>query len=353
LNLRTAPSVAPVGGDCDHSRKIRQRRTLRADAALVVSPLPVGRVTPQIASRERLEELAAFVALLRAQPIPADQLATVAEEMGSAVELVRQLRAGEWPEWLGPQRQLEIFDEDVIERSRRDARAWLEAGYDVRTVFDESYPANLREIFNRPPFVFVQGEWNEEQDSVAVAIVGTRQASDEGLKRAARLATGLARNRITVISGLAAGIDAAAHAAALRAGGRTSAVLGTGINKVYPAAHADLAKAIVSSAGALVSQFLPDQPPTKWTFPKRNVVMSGLSFATVVIEASWTSGARVQATEALRHGRTVYLLQSLVDSHAWAQKYVSEGYHGVRAIALTSVEQLIANLSLSSPSLAS
>jgi DNA processing protein len=141
------------------------------------------------------------------------------------------------------------------------------------------------------------------------------------------------------------------HSAALRAGGRTTAVLGTGINRMYPVANAELARTIADGAGALISQFLPDQPPTKWTFPKRNVVMSGLSYATVVVEASWTSGARVQATEALRHGRTVYLLRSLVESHEWARKYVEEGCHCVRAIALSSLDELIENLSVAEPSL--
>jgi DNA processing protein len=307
-------------------------------------------LTLHIPARARFEELGALVALLRAQPIPANHIATIAEELGSAVELIRQLRSGEWRS-PASQREIDVLDDALLGRSQADARAWLDAGYDVRTVFDENYPTNLRAIFNRPPFVFLRGEWLEEEDSVAVAIVGTRQASAEGLRRAARLAGGIASRGITVISGLAAGIDSAAHGAALKAGGRTTAVLGTGINRIYPAAHSDLADAIVNTAGALVSQFLPDQPPTKWTFPKRNVVMSGLSFATIVIEASWTSGARVQATEALRHGRTVYLLRSLVESHEWARKYVEEGYHGVHAIELGSVDQLLENLSVAAPSL--
>ncbi len=267
------------------------------------------------------------------------------------MELVRQLRSGEWrsPALQG---ELNVLDDAVLERSRSDAEAWLNEGHDVRTVFDDDYPTNLRAIFNRPPFVFVRGDWREEEDSVAIAIVGTRQASSEGLRRATQLASGLARHGITVISGLAAGIDGAAHTAALSAGGRTTAVIGTGINRLYPAAHAELARRITDGAGAIISQFLPDQPPQKWTFPKRNVVMSGLSFATVVIEASWTSGARVQATEALRHGRAVYLLSSLVESHDWARKYVTEGYRGVRAVNLASVDQLLENLSVAVPSLA-
>jgi DNA processing protein len=341
---------ATAGGRDSSPRNTRTRR-FDADVVRVSATAPTGSVTPHIAPQTNHEELAALVALLRAQPIPADRIATIAEEIGSAVELVRQLRTGEWISPDG-QRDIGLLDDQMLERADVDVREWMVRGYDVRTVFDDAYPANLREVFNRPPFIFVHGEWCEDPDSVGIAVVGTRQASPEGLRRAAQLAEGLAKNGVTVVSGLAAGIDAAAHTAALRAGGRTTAVLGTGINKMYPAENAPIARAIAGGAGALMSQFLPDQPPQKWTFPKRNVVMSGLSLATVVIEASWTSGARVQATEALRHGRTVYLLRSLVESHDWARKYVDEGYHGVRAIELASIEQLLDNLSVAVPSLA-
>ena len=346
-----ALSMTSSAEGSDTSQTRARTRTFAADAARVAEPASAKSVTPPIASRTSLEELAALVALLRAQPIPADRIATVAEEVGSAVELVRQLRSGEWSS-PDAQREIGLLDDEVLERAEFDARTWMDQRYDVRTVFDDAYPANLREVFNRPPFVFVHGEWREDEDSAGIAVVGTRQASGEGLRRAAQLAEGLAKNGVTVLSGLAAGIDAAAHTAALKAGGRTTAVIGTGINKMYPAQNAPIAKAITNGAGALISQFLPDQPPTKWTFPKRNVVMSGLSLATVVIEASWTSGARIQATEALRHGRTVYLLRSLVDMHEWARKYVDEGYRGVKAIELSSIEQLLENLSVAIPSLA-
>ena len=318
-------------------------RTLRSDAARALPPKAPGSVTPHITARSRTEELASLVALLRARSIPADHLASIAEEVGSAVELLRQVRHGEWT-GADPQGELFKLDDQLVERARHDAGEWVKLGYDVRTVFDGSYPENLRAVFNRPPFVFVKGDWREEEDSTSVAVVGTRQASERGLRQAAEIAQSLAQARVTVISGLAIGIDAAAHEAALNVGGRTTAVLGTGIDRVYPAQHAGLAKRIAASSGALMSQFLPEQPPTRWTFPKRNVVMSGLSLATVVVEASWTSGARVQATEALRHGRTVYLLLSLVESHEWARKYVEDGYHDVHAIVLKSVAQLIDDL---------
>jgi DNA processing protein len=119
---------------------------------------------------------------------------------------------------------------------------------------------------------------------------------------------------------LALGIDAAAHEAALDAGGRTVAVLGTGINRVYPPANRDLAVRILER-GAQVSQFWPDAPPTRVTFPMRNVVTSGMALGTVVVEASGTSGARLQARLCLEHGKRLFLLRSLVMHEEWARRY--------------------------------
>jgi DNA processing protein len=175
-------------------------------------------------------------------------------------------------------------------------------------------------VFNRPPFLFVRGDLLEV-DAQAIAIVGTRAASMEGLDQASRLAAELARQGVTVVSGLAYGIDAAAHAAAIDAGGRTIAVMGTGIRRpVYPPANAELAMRIADH-GALVSQFWPDHPPSPSSFPLRNVVTSGMAVGTVVVEASHTSGARNQARRALEHGKRLFLVESLVLHEQWAQEY--------------------------------
>lgn len=293
---------------------------------------------------ERELELAALIVLLRAGTFPVDRIAGLAEEIGSAIDLVRALDAGEFATAAG---ELALGDSGPLEAQLEGARAevneWLSTGLEVYSVFDPEYPSNLRDVGNRPPFIFVRGNWRDRLDSRAIAVVGTRRASPEGLGRAAKIARRLAENGITVLSGLAAGIDAAAHRAALSVGGRTSAVLGTGIRSaIYPSENDSLAREILrADAGVLFSQFLPDQPPTKWTFPKRNVVMSALSWATVVVEASVTSGARVQAKEALKHGRTVFLLGSLVAEHDWAKKYVREGIGGVRAVMVESIPELL------------
>jgi DNA processing protein len=169
------------------------------------------------------------------------------------------------------------------------------------TVLDEHYPSTLRLVWNLLPFVFLRGQVLDD-DLRSVPVVGTRAASDDGVKRAGRMAQLLVEHEVTVVSGLARGIDTAPHTAALGAGGRTIAVIGTGINRSYPAENKDLVEGIVHR-GAVVSQFWPDAPPATYTFPRRNVTMSGIAQGTVVIEASCTSGAKLQARIALEHGK--------------------------------------------------
>ncbi|MDX6506111.1 MAG: processing protein [Gaiellaceae bacterium] len=210
-----------------------------------------------------------------------------------------------------------------------EIEAWESKGMRLVTVLDAAYPENLRSVHDRPPFVFVAGRI-EAGDARSVAVVGTRRASADGLDQARVIASHLVAADYTVVSGLAAGIDAAAHQAALDVGGRTVAVIGTGLRSAYPAQHADLRRRIAEQS-AVVSQFWPDAPPTKRSFPMRNAVMSGFALATVVVEASQTSGARMQARFALAHGRPVFLLESLL-SHKWAREFAGRpGTHVVRS----------------------
>lgn len=212
-------------------------------------------------------------------------------------------------------------------------------GAELVTVLDETYPINLRLIFNLPPFLFVRGSGWSGADVKSVAVVGTREPTSVGRRRAKELATKLSGLGVVVISGLAKGIDTAAHLATLDAGGRTIAVIGTGIAQTYPKENEDLATRIVQS-GVLVSQFWPSTSPAKWTFPRRNVVMSGLAQGTVVVEASSTSGARMQARLALEHGKKVFLLKSLVTSQPWAEKFVAEK----GAIEVTRIDDIVGSL---------
>lgn len=227
--------------------------------------------------------------------------------------------------------------DSLREEALASVRPALEAGAAITTVIDDDYPPNLRVIFDLPPFLLLRGKILPT-DAWSVAVVGTRDASPEGLHRATRMATLLSERDVTVLSGLARGIDTAAHRAALDAGGRTVAVLGSGLNKVYPPENAALAEEIASH-GAVVSQFWPDQSPARYTFPWRNRVTSGLGQGTVVIEATHTSGAKMQARLALEHGKKVFLIESLVREHEWARKYLDRG-----AIEVSTVDDVIRHL---------
>jgi DNA processing protein len=273
--------------------------------------------------------------LMRLQLVPMERLSTLVEEAGSAISVL----ADESGRLL-----LAPFSADDVTAALRIVEGWRERRLDVRAVFDPAYPTSLREIYNKPPLLFVQGHWDEHRDSNALAIVGTRNASADGLRQADEAARKAARAGLTVLSGMAAGIDSAAHAAALDEGGRTVAVIGTGIDRVFPPENRLLRDRIIASGGAIVSQFFPDQAPVKWSFPMRSIVMSGLSMATLVIEAGETSGAKKQARAALEHGRPVFLPKALVAAHEWAQKMVTAGEYGVRALQVDSVDDVVERL---------
>jgi DNA processing protein len=210
-----------------------------------------------------------------------------------------------------------------------------QVGARLITVLDDDYPSNLRVIPKLPPFLFYRGELHRE-DARSVAVVGTRRASEQGIDRATKLAGLLVDEGVTVISGLAKGIDTAAHTAVLDADARTIAVIGTGILSVYPKENAELAERIVGR-GAIVSQFWPSAPPTRYSFPMRNEVMSGISQGTAVIEASRTSGAKMQARLALEQGKRAFLMSSLVTSEEWAKSYLEKR----GAIEVRSVQDVV------------
>jgi DNA processing protein len=226
------------------------------------------------------------------------------------------------------------FDARISEAEHHIAAA-EQVGARLVTILDEDYPSNLRTVPSPPPFLFYRGELRRD-DARSVAVVGTRQPSSEGLLRAGKLAAALAEGGVTVISGLARGIDTAAHEAALRAGGRTIAVVGTGILSTYPKENVQLADRIAEE-GALVSQFWPEAPPARFHFPLRNAVMSGISQGTAVVEASRTSGAKMQARIAREQGKRAFLMASLVTRERWAQDYIAER----GAIRVESVEDVL------------
>ena len=166
------------------------------------------------------------------------------------------------------------------------------------------YPDALKRIYAAPPILFVRGELLP-QDERAVAIVGTRKPTHNGERSCAQISDGLARIGITVVSGLAIGIDGIAHKAALDAGGRTIAVLATGPEAVYPPVHKNLA-AEITKKGALISEFPLETPPAPYNFPRRNRIISGMSLGTLIIEAGAKSGALITAQHAIEQGREVF-----------------------------------------------
>jgi DNA processing protein len=273
---------------------------------------------------EPMREQAAVLALVRASAGEWYQTADVISEAGSA----RRLLDGETvimsAEREQHARQLvsRVTPADLAQAQELIDRVTSQ-GVRLITIVDEDYPENLKLIFNRPPFIWVRGRL-EARKRRAIAVVGARQASPEGRATAADLARGLAQANVSILSGLARGIDTAAHAAALDAGGTTVAVIGTGIlAPVYPPENDGLARRIVDSGGAIVSQFWPEAPPQKANFPRRNVVMSGMAAGTVVVEAAATSGAKMQARLALEHGKRLFLPESLVASQDWASRYAT------------------------------
>lgn len=182
-----------------------------------------------------------------------------------------------------------------------------------------SYPVLLREIPDPPGVLFIAGDLRPE-DALSIAIVGTRHATPYGLRQAERLASELVRAGMTVVSGLARGIDAAAHRGALRAGGRTLAVLAGGLLRLYPPEHRGLADQI-RRQGAVISEAPPLRPPSSGNFPQRNRIITGLALGVVVIEAGSRSGALISARHALEQGREVFAMPGQVDSP------VSRGCH--------------------------
>jgi DNA processing protein len=173
------------------------------------------------------------------------------------------------------------------------------------TINDPNYPKLLKEIYDPPKELYVWGELKAEEN-YPLAVVGTRKVSNYGKQITIDLVRNLAKAGLTIISGLALGVDGIAHQTCLDVNGRTIAVLGSGLNHIYPAIHRNLAEKIVKSGGAVISEYPPDTKPERWTFPVRNRIIAGLSLGVLVIEAPETSGALITARFALDSGREVF-----------------------------------------------
>jgi DNA processing protein len=226
-----------------------------------------------------------------------------------------------------------------IVRAAAELAAWARSGIRLLTVRDAGYPDRLRQVHDRPALLWMAGDETLAGASQAISIVGSRRPSDPGLAAAASFAAAFARAGFAVLSGLAAGIDTAAHRAAVAAGGRTVAVIGTGLEHVYPAENAGL-QAELARDHALISAFWPQVGPAPERFRRRNAVMSGLGLGTVIVEASVRSGTRVQARAALAHGRPIFLRRELLGQRWAAELARRPGVHvvGTAADVLEIVE---------------
>ncbi len=200
---------------------------------------------------------------------------------------------------------------------------------------DPGYPPLLDGCWDRPPVLIVRGRLAPELP--AVAVVGSRTADGATVQDTRALAAHAARAGFSVVSGLAAGIDTAAHEGALDAGGHTVAVMGTGIRRVFPEQNAALA-ARVASTGVLLSQFAPDAPRTGTTFLRRNCVIAGMTSASVVMDGAERSGSRHQAEQAVRYERPVLLWKPTLGAQDWARELVADG----TATFVETVEQAVA-----------
>ncbi|MDH5637454.1 MAG: DNA-processing protein DprA [Nitrospinota bacterium] len=221
-----------------------------------------------------------------------DQLSTVREALPAMVDVIKTCDP------------VKLAEAEMALAQKLEAKIFFLGDYD--------YPASLADIHAAPPVLYIKGEWRKE-DRLSFAIVGTRRPTAYGRHMAQKIAEGLAKAGICVVSGFAMGVDVAAHKGALRAGGRTVAVLGCGLNINYPADHYSLKNKIAQN-GAVMSQFGLTAAPGKTTFPIRNRVVAGLTLGTIVVEAPMSSGALITASAALDSGKEVFAVPGPVNA---------------------------------------
>ena len=228
-------------------------------------------------------------------------------------------------------------------RPEEEAGRLQRHGVQAFTWHDPEYPRQLLEVYDRPPVLFVRGTLTPA-DEWAVAVVGTRRVTVYGRQAAEEMARGLASNRVTVVSGLARGVDAVAHRAALEAGGRTIGVLACGLDMVYPPEHKRLAEQICEQ-GALVSDYAIGTQPRSEFFPRRNRILSGISLGVLVVEGDLKSGALITARQALEQNREVFAIPGSIYSpnSRGTNKLIQDG----EAKLTLDVQDVLAELNLS------
>lgn len=227
---------------------------------------------------------------------------------------------------LTPESIESIATRELYDRADAEIGKVRQLGGEILVLDDGVYPQLLRETYDPPVVLYMKGAWSECLDRPCIAIVGSRRCSTYGQNAALMLSRELAQRGVTIISGLARGIDAAAHRGALEAGGLTVAVMGTGLDQVYPRDHKKLADEILKHNGALVTQFPLGTPPVSENFPYRNRVISGLSLGTVVVEAAENSGSLITARLAMEQNREVFAVPGNITSrNSFGTNYLIKG----------------------------
>jgi DNA processing protein len=252
--------------------------------------------------------------------------AKLLERFGSAEAVYRATRAELEKVRLLPEAVDSIIARDMHDRAEAEIETVRKLGGDILILDDGVYPPLLREIYDPPITLYVKGAWSECLEQPCVAIVGSRKCSTYGQNAASMLARDLAQRGVTIVSGFARGIDAAAHRGAIEGGGRTIAVLGTGIDEVYPRDHKKLADEVLKANGAIVSQFPLTTPPVSENFPYRNRIISGLSLGVVVVEAAENSGSLITARLAIEQNREVFAVPGNITSrNSFGTNYLIKG----------------------------
>lgn len=267
-----------------------------------------------------------WVALNMTQGIGPRAAAKLLERFGSAEAVFGATRAALEQLRLLPEAVDSIIARDLFARAEAEIERVRKLGADLLILDDGVYPLLLREIYDPPITLYVRGAWAQCLDQPCVAIVGSRRCSTYGQNAALMLSRDLAQRGVTIVSGFARGIDAAAHRGALEASGRTVAVLGTGVDEVYPRDHRKLADEILEKGGAVVTQFPLGTPPVSENFPYRNRIISGLSLGVVVVEAAENSGSLITARLAIEQNREVFAVPGNITSkNSFGTNYLIKG----------------------------
>ncbi len=236
------------------------------------------------------------------------------ERFGSASAIFHARRAELESLRIRPETIESLIKREFFEKAETELQRVKDLGGDVLILDDGSYPALLREIDDPPPVLYVKGDWQACFEQPCVGVIGSRKCSTYGENASEMLSRDLASRGITVVSGLARGIDTAGHRGALRGQGRTVAVMGTGIDNVYPKENNGLVREILENGGCLVTQFPLGTPPLKDNFPYRNRIISGLSLGVLIVEASERSGSLITARLAMEQNREVMAVPGNITS---------------------------------------